>query len=143
MPEMHAPQQNHLLAAWPTEDYERILPNLELVSLALGQVLYESDVQMRYVYFPVDSTVSLLNVMEDGSPVEIAIVGNEGLVGISLLIGGQTTPDRAMVKTSGYAYRLEGLLLKDVFFHADLMQQQLLRYTQALLSQMAHCCVIP
>ncbi|MBS1218199.1 MAG: cAMP-binding protein, partial [Proteobacteria bacterium] len=104
----HDPRQNHLLAALPEDEYARLLPNLELIPMPLGQVLYESGEQMRYVYFPTDSIVSLLYVMEDGASAEIAVVGNEGLVGVSLFMGGETTPSRAIVQSTGHAYRLKG-----------------------------------
>ncbi|MDO9635989.1 MAG: Crp/Fnr family transcriptional regulator, partial [Thiobacillus sp.] len=96
MPDPFHPRQNHLLAALPDEEYERLLPNLQQVPMPLGQVLYESGEQMRHVYFPVDAIVSMLYVMEDGASAEIAIVGNEGVVGVSLFMGGETTPSRAV-----------------------------------------------
>ena len=140
------PRQNHLLAALPEEEYARLLPNLELIPMPLGQVLYESGEQMRYVYFPTDSIVSLLYVMEDGASAEIAVVGNEGLVGVSLFMGGETTPSRAIVQSTGHAYRLKGHLLKEEFGRvggrrAGILHDLLLRYTQALLTQMAQTAV--
>ncbi len=129
MPSTHDPRQNHLLGALPAEDYDRILANLELIPMPLGESLYESGIQMGYVYFPINSIVSLLYVMEDGSSAEIAVVGNEGVVGVSLFMGGETTPSRAVVQSEGHAYRMRGPLLK------------LLRYTQALLTQMAQTAV--
>ncbi len=141
MTELHSPRQNHLLAALPDEEYERITANLELVPMTLGEVLYESGIQMRHVYFPLDAIVSLLYVMEDGASAEIAIVGNEGVVGVSLFMGGETTPSRAVVQSAGYAFRLKGQLLKDEFFRVGPMQRLLLRYTQALLTQMAQTAV--
>jgi CRP-like cAMP-binding protein len=141
MPSAHDPRQNHLLCALPAADYERILPNLELIVLPLGVALYESGVQMSYVYFPINSIVSLLYVMEDGSSAEIAVVGNEGIVGVSLFMGGETTPSRAVVQSAGHAYRLRGPLLKSEFYRAGPMQRLLLRYTQALLTQMAQTAV--
>jgi CRP-like cAMP-binding protein len=137
----HDPRQNHLLRALPAGEAERLLPLLELVPLGLGQVLYESGSKLRHVYFPTTSIVSLLYVMEDGSSAEIAVVGNEGLVGISLFMGGETTPSRAVVQSAGYAYRLKGQLLKDEFTRAAALQHLLLRYTQALLTQMAQTAV--
>src|ERR1039457_4521737 len=101
---LHDPKQNHLLAALPAADYERLLPHLEQVPLGLGWALYESGSQQGYVYFPMDSIVSLLNVLEDGHSAEIAVVGNEGLVGIALFMGGESTPNRAVVQSAGYAY---------------------------------------
>jgi CRP-like cAMP-binding protein len=141
MPAPHDPHQNRLLNALPPEEYARILTNLELVPIALGDVLYEPGIQMRYVYFPTNSIVSLLYVMEDGSSAEIAVVGNEGVVGISLFMGGETTSSRAVVQSAGQAYRLRGQMLKDEFYRAGPMQQLLLRYTQALLTQMAQTAV--
>jgi CRP-like cAMP-binding protein len=135
-----------LLAALPEEEYVRLLPNLERVPMPLGQVLYESGEQMRYVYFPVDAIVSMLYVMEDGASAEIAVVGNEGVVGVSLFMGGETTPSRAVVQSSGHAYRLKGQLLKEIFHRAGgrragVFHDLLLRYTQALLTQMAQTAV--
>lgn len=137
----HDPRQNHLLAALPADEYACILPNLELVSMPLGEALYEAGSQMRHVYFPTTSIVSLLYVMEDGASAEIAIVGNEGIVGVSLFMGGETTTSRAVVQSAGYGYRLKAQLLKDEFFHAGPMQRLLLHYTQALLTQMAQTAV--
>jgi CRP-like cAMP-binding protein len=137
----HDPHQNHLLAALPADEYARILPNLELVIMPLGEALYESGSQMRHVYFPTTSIVSLLYVMADGASAEIAIVGNEGVVGVSLFMGGETTTSRAVVQSAGHGYRLKAPLLKDEFFHAGPMQRLLLRYTQALLTQMAQTAV--
>ena len=134
-------RQNHLLAALPDDELERLNPHLELVPLLLGAVLYESGEQMRHVYFPADAIISLLYVMEDGASAEIAVVGNEGIVGISLFMGGETTPSRAIVQSAGHAYRLKGQLLKDEFYRAGPMQHLLLRYTQALLTQMSQTAV--
>ncbi len=141
MSSLSDPRQNHLLAALPEEDYAYFSPFLEGVQMPLGEVLYESGMQMRHVYFPVDSIVSLLYVMEDGSSAEIAVVGNEGIVGVSLFMGGETTPSRAVVQSAGNAYRLKGQFLKNEFFRAGPMQHLLLRYTQALLTQMAQTAV--
>ena len=141
MTESKRPLQNHLLAALPDEIYERLLPNLELVSMPLGEVVYESGVQMRYVFFPVTAIVSLLYVLEDGASAEIAIVGHEGVVGISLFMGGESTPSRAAVQSAGEAYRLPGRILKAEFERGGPMQHLLLRYTQALLTQMAQTAV--
>lgn len=137
----HDPRLNHLLAALPEEDYARLLPHLELVPLPLGHVLHESGMQMRHVYFPTTSIVSLLYVMEDGASAEIAIVGNEGVVGVALFMGGESTTSRAVVQSAGHAYRMKAQLLKDEFYHAGPMQRLLLRYTQALLTQMAQTAV--
>ena len=119
----------------------RLFPHLELVPMPLGHVLYEPGIQMRHVYFPTTSIVSRLCVMEDGASAEIAVVGNEGIVGVSLFMGGETTPSRAVVQSAGHAYRLKGQLLKDEFYLAGPMQRLLLRYTQALLTQMAQTAV--
>jgi CRP-like cAMP-binding protein len=134
-------QHNHLLAALATSDLEPLTPHLELVSLPLGEALYESGKMLRHVYFPIDSIVSLLNVMADGASAEIAVVGNDGVVGVSLFMGGETTPSRAVVQSAGYAYRLEGAVLKAEFNRAGALQHLLLRYTQALLTQMAQTAV--
>jgi CRP-like cAMP-binding protein len=136
-----APLQNHLLAALPADEYARIVPALELVTMPLGEALYESGAQMRHVYFPTTAIVSLLYVMEDGSSAEIAVVGYEGIVGVSLFMGGETTPSRAVVQSAGHGYRMRGQLLKDEFYRAGPMQRLLLRYTQALLTQMAQTAV--
>jgi CRP-like cAMP-binding protein len=136
-----SPQQNHLLAALPAADYQRLLPHLKLVPMPLGEVLYESGIVLRHVYFPTDSIVSLLYVMVDGASAEIAVVGNEGVIGVSLFMGGETTSSRAVVQSAGHAYRLEGALLKEEFTRAGAMQHLLLRYTQALLTQMAQTAV--
>ncbi|NDU91311.1 MAG: Crp/Fnr family transcriptional regulator [Ferrovum sp.] len=141
MPDQLSPRQNHLLSALPPADFARLLPHLELVSMPLGEALYESGTHMRHVYFPTDSIVSLLYVMEDGSSAEIAVVGNEGVVGVSLFMGGETTTSRAVVQSAGHAYRLQGQRLKDEFFRSGPMQHLLLRYTQALLTQMAQTAV--
>jgi len=135
------PRQNHLLAALPQSEFERLAPHLELVSLALGEVLYESGGRLNHVYFPTDSIVSLLYVMEDGSSAEIAVVGNEGILGISLFMGGETTPSRAVVQSEGSGYRLPAQLLKREFNRAGPMMLLLLRYTQALITQMSQTAV--
>lgn len=135
------PRQNLLLARLPVEEYERLLPSLEHVSMELGQVLHEPGRSMQYVYFPTTAIVSLVCVMEDGNSAEIALVGNDGIVGVSLLLGGETTPSRALVQSAGDAYRLKGQLLKNEFYRAGPMQRLLLRYTQALLTQMAQTAV--
>ena len=137
----HEPRQNNLLAALPAEECERLFPHLEPVPIRLGQSLYEPGRRMHHVYFPTASIVSLLCVMEDGASAEIAVVGNEGIVGVSLFMGGETTPSRAVVQSAGHAYRLKGQRLKDEFYRAGPMQRLLLRYTQALLTQMAQTAV--
>ena len=139
--ERQVPQQNHLLEALPASDYERLAPHLELIPMKLGEVLYEPGVQLRYVYFPTTSIVSLLYVMENGASAEIAIVGNEGILGISLFMGGETTPSRAVVQSAGYGYRLKAQMLKDEFQRFGPMLHLLLRYTQALITQMAQTAV--
>jgi CRP-like cAMP-binding protein len=136
-----APPYSKLLAALPSEIRERLRPQLELVSLELGASVYEAGGQQAYVYFPTNSIISLLNVMKNGSSAEIAIVGNEGLVGISLFMGGDTTPSRAVVQSAGHAYRLKSKLLKEEFENGGALQHLLLRYTQALITQMAQTAV--
>jgi len=135
------PLQNHLLAAFPTGEQERLLPHLQLVPMPLGKVLYESGDVLRFVYFPTDSIISLLYVLADGASAEISVVGNEGLIGIALFMGGETTPSRAIVQSAGFAYRLNGQALKDEFHRNGAVQQLLLRYTQALITQMAQTAV--
>jgi CRP-like cAMP-binding protein len=141
MPNIHQQRQNHLLAALSAEEYERLVPNLELVPMPLGHVLYESGSELRSVYFPTTAIVSLLYVMLDGASAEIAVVGNEGLIGVALFMGGETMPNRAVVQSAGHAYRLNGQLLKEEFNRSDGLQHLLLRYTQALLTQMAQTAV--
>jgi CRP-like cAMP-binding protein len=135
------PARNHLLAALPREDFARLEPHLELVPLPLGWAVYESGGQQGYVYFPTTAIVSLLYVMADGDSAEIAVVGNDGLVGIALFMGGETTPSRAVVQSEGQGYRLKGLLLKGEFERGGELQHLLLRYTQALITQMAQTAV--
>jgi len=137
----HTPNQNHLLAALPTAEFERLAPNLELVPMPLGEVLYESGGKLQHVYFPTTSIVSLHYVIENGSTAEIAGVGNEGIVGISLFMGGNSTPSRAIVQTAGYGYRLNAQLMMEEFNRAGLMMRLLLRYTQALMTQMSQTAV--
>src|SRR5438445_6524475 len=140
-PQRHNPYQNHLLNALPTSDYERLASHLELIPMRLGEVLYEPGVQLRHVYFPTTSIVSLLYVMENGASAEIAIVGNEGILGISLFMGGETTPSRAVVQSAGHGFRLKAQLLKNEFGRFGPMLHLLLRYTQALITQMAQTAV--
>jgi CRP-like cAMP-binding protein len=135
------PQRNRLLTALPPAERERIERHLQFVPLPLGRVLYESGDVLRHVYFPTDSIVSLLYVMEDGASAEIAIVGNEGTIGIALFMGGETTPNRAIVQSGGYAFRMPGQLFKDEFHRNGALQILLLRYTQALITQMAQTAV--
>jgi len=137
----HDPQQNYLLAALSPAERERIYPHLQLVPMSLSKVLYESGDVLRHVYFPTDSIVSLLYVLADGASAEISVVGNEGLIGIALFMGGDTTPSRAIVQSAGKAYRLIGQQLKDEFHRNGKLQLLLLRYTQALITQMAQTAV--
>ena len=130
------PNQNHLLAALPPAEFERLAQYLELVALPLGEVLYEPGGQLLHAYFPTSAIVSLHYVMETGASAETAGVGNEGMVGISLFMGGDTTPSSAVAKTAGNAYRLETSVLMQEFERAGLLQRLLLRYTQALITQM-------
>ena len=137
----HSPKQNHLLDALPAADYARLLPHLELVPMPLGWAVYEAGGQMRYLYFPTTSIVSLLYVLENGASAEIAITGNEGLVGISLFMGGESTPSRAVVQSKGNGYRLRASVLKTEFALGGSLQYLSLRYTQALITQMAQTAV--
>jgi CRP-like cAMP-binding protein len=137
----HSPNQNHLLAALPISEFERIAPHLELVAMPLGEVLYESGGQLQHAYFPTTAIVSLHYVMENGASSEIAGVGNEGVLGISLFMGGNTTPSRAIVQTAGHGYRLKGRLLVDEFNRAGPVMRLMLRYTQALITQMSQTAV--
>jgi CRP-like cAMP-binding protein len=132
---------NQLLRALPAEDFERLRPNIEPVTLKLGEVLYEPGGRMRYVYFPTTAIVSLLYVMADGASAEIAIVGNEGILGISLFMGGESTPSRAVVQSAGQGYRMRAAVLKDEFGRFGVLMHLLLRYTQALITQMAQTAV--
>lgn len=132
---------NHLLNALPLEEYERFEPYLEPVPLTLGEVLYESGDQMRHAYFPTTAIVSLLYVLENGSSAEIAVVGNEGILGIALFMGGHTTPSRAVVQSKGWAYRLKADVLLREFNRGGPTQNLLLRYTQALITQMTQTAV--
>lgn len=137
----HGIQQNYLLSALPLEIVEQLRPKLKLVELPLGKVLYESGGRLRKVYFPTTAIVSLLYLTAEGASAEIAVVGNEGIVGVSLFMGGETTPSRAVVQSAGHAYELTGEVLKAEFSRAGALQQLLLRYTQALLTQMAQTAV--
>jgi CRP-like cAMP-binding protein len=135
------PKGNYLLAALPEDSFKLLLPFLEGVALPLGKVLYESGGEQRYVYFPTSSIVSLLYVLADGSSAEIAVTGSEGLVGISLFMGGETTPSRAVVQSAGQGYRLKGEVLRKEFESGGALQHLLLRYTQALITQMTQTAV--
>ena len=141
MPKLFSPTQNHLLGALGESEREHLFSHLELVPMRLGEVIYESGSQLEHVYFPTDCIISLLYVMEDGASAEIAIVGCEGMVGVALFMGGESTPSRAVVQSAGHAYRLSGKLVKEEFVRAGAMQYLLLRYTQALLTQMAQTAV--
>ena len=132
---------NDLLASLPTDEWKRWAPLLECVDMPLGQVLYESGIALSYVYFPITSIVSLLYVMENGASAEIAVVGNEGIVGISLFMGGESTPSRAVVQSAGVGCRLKAPLMKAEFDRAGPVLHLLLRYTQALITQMAQTAV--
>ena len=135
------PNQNHLLAALPSAEFERLAAYLEYVPLTLGTFLYEPGEPLRYAYFPTSAIVSIHHTMESGASAESAGVGNEGMVGVSLFMGDGTTASSAMVQTAGHAYRLEARLLKQEFDRAGLLQRLLLRYTQALMTQMAQTAV--
>ena len=141
MPAPNHPAQNLLLAALPAAQFEHFSRQLELIPMPLGKVIYESGTHQDYVYFPTDCIVSLLYVMEDGDSAEIAVVGKEGIVGVSLFMGGETMPNRALVQSAGSAYRLNASLLKGEFKLGRSLQHLLLRYTQALLTQMAQTAV--
>jgi CRP-like cAMP-binding protein len=135
------PTGNHLLARLPQEEYERLLPHLEHVSFALGEVVYESGGQMGYIYFPTTAIISLLYMMENGSSAEMGVAGNEGLVGIALFMGGNTVPNRAVVQSAGEAFRMNAQMLQEEFARGGMFQRLLLRYTQALMTQMSQTAV--
>ncbi len=135
------PKKNHLLAALAGQEWQRWEPHLEYVEMPLGQVIYESGKTLNHVYFPTTSIVSLLYVMENGSSAEIAVVGNEGLVGVSLFMGGDSTPSRAVVQSAGYGFRLKAIVMKVEFDRSGPVLHLLLRYTQALITQMAQTAV--
>ena len=139
--EKHSPKQNHLLAALPGAVYARLLPDLEIVDMPLGRALYEAGSTMEHVYFPTTSIVSLLYVMVDGASAEIAVTGFDGLVGISLFMGGESTPSRAVVQSAGFGYRLRAAVLKKEFNLGGELNHLALRYTQALITQMAQTAV--
>lgn len=135
------PNQNHLLAALPTAEFERLLPHLEYVPMRLGEVLSESGDSMSHAYFPTTAIVSVHYVMESGASAEVAGIGNEGMLGLALFMGGQSTPSRALVQTAGYGYRLRSKALMDEFNRGGLLQRLLLRYVQALFTQTAQTAV--
>jgi CRP-like cAMP-binding protein len=141
MPGIAFPLQNHILKALPSAERARLLPHLRLVRLPLGAVLYEAGDLLGHIYFPTDSIVSLLYVLQDGSSAEISVVGNDGVIGVSLFMGGETTTSRAIVQSGGFAYRLSGRRLKQEFERRGETMHILLRYTQALLTQMAQTAV--
>lgn len=141
MPQPTDPRQNLLLAALPDAEWQRWQRGLEPVDLPLGKVLYESGMPLSHVYFPTSAIVSLLYVMEDGASAEIAVVGLEGLVGISLFMGGDTTPSRAVVQSAGQGFRLKAAEMRAEFERAGPVMHLLLRYTQALITQMAQTAV--
>src|SRR4030081_1293431 len=141
MPGSHFPQQNYLLAAMSPAEQARLYPHLRLVPMPLGEVLYESGDVLRHVYFPTDCIVSLLYVLKDGASAEIAVVGNDGAIGMALFMGGETTTNRAIVQSAGSAYRLTGARLKEEFQRHGETLHILLRYTQALITQMAQTAV--
>lgn len=134
-------RKNKLLASLPDEEFERWHPHLEPFEFTLGLVLYESGIVLSHVYFPTTAIVSLLNVMKDGSSAEVAVVGNEGIVGISLFMGGESTPSRAVVQSSGSGFRLKSRMIKEEFSRSVPVLHLLLRYTQALITQMAQTAV--
>ena len=140
-PQAPDPKKNSLLAALPDAEWQRWLQGLELVEMPLGQVLYESGSTLSHVYFPTTAIVSLLYVMENGASAEIAVVGNEGLVGVSLFMGGESTPSRAVVQSAGHGFRLEAQTMKTEFDRAGPVLHLLLRYTQALITQMSQTAV--
>ncbi len=135
------PSANRLLGALSPAEQARIFPHLQLVQMPLGKVIYESGGTLRHVYFPINSIISLLYVLEDGASAEIALVGHEGLVGVSLFMGGDTTPSRAVVQSAGAAYRLPARRMQDEFHEDSTIQALLLRYTQALITQMSQTAV--
>ncbi|PPD40830.1 MAG: Crp/Fnr family transcriptional regulator [Methylobacter sp.] len=141
MADLNCPRQNHLINSLTEETYQRLLPQLELVQMPLGHVIYESGDELRYAYFPANCIVSLLYVMENGASAEIAVVGKEGMVGVALFMGGSSMPNRAVVQSEGYAYRLRGQLMLKEFNRYGVFMHLLLRYTQALITQMAQTAV--
>lgn len=136
-----SPRENHLLGALPSDAWQRLLPHLELVRLKLGDVVYECGGKLSHAYFPTSAIVSLLYVLEDGASAEIAVVGNDGMLGVALFMGGETMPNRAVVQSEGYAYRLRSQLLKNEFNRFGSMERLLLRYSQSLLTQMSQTAV--
>jgi CRP-like cAMP-binding protein len=141
MPAKHTPRQNHLLATLPDAVYERLLADLELVPMELGEIVYKSGSELHYLYFPTTCIISLVYVMANGASAEIAVTGFEGLVGIAVFLGGHTTPNQAVVQSAGHAYRIRGQVIKLEFDQGGPLQHLLLLYTQALTSQMAQTAV--
>ncbi|QFY43501.1 Crp/Fnr family transcriptional regulator [Candidatus Methylospira mobilis] len=141
MTDTHHPRQNHLLDTLPEQDYKLLFPHMELVPMPLGDVLYESGDELCHAYFPTTCIVSLLYVMESGASAEIAVVGNEGIIGVALFMGGGTMPNRAVVQSAGYAYRLRASLIQQECGRNGPLLRLLLRYTQALITQMAQTAV--
>jgi CRP-like cAMP-binding protein len=141
MSESRVPPHNHLLDGLSLEERNRLFPHLQLVAMPLGKVLYEPGDVLRHAYFPIDCIVSMLHVMGNGASAEISIVGNDGVIGVALFMGGETTSSRAIVQSAGYAYQLVSKRLKDEFHRNGELQISLLRYTQALITQMAQTAV--
>ena len=141
MPALQGAQQNYLLTSLPTKEQERLGKHIESVQLSLGEVIYESGGDLGHVYFPTTAIVSLMYLMENGASAEIAVVGNDGIVGIALFMGGESMPNRAVVQSAGHAFRLSGQILKKEFRRGGTLQRSLLRYTQALLTHMAQTAV--
>jgi len=141
MPTPESPRQNHLLAALPETDFQRLSPHLESVSLPLALAIFEPGRKLRHLYFPTSGIVSLLYAMESGASTEIAVIGNEGAVGIALFMGGESTPNRAVVQSAGHGFRLKADVLKVEFDRGGALQHLLLRYTQALIAQMTQTAV--
>lgn len=135
------PRRNRLLAVLPEVDFARLAPGLKLVVMPLGTVLYEPGIMLNHVDFPTTAIISLLYVMTNGASAEIAVVGNEGVIGVSLFMGGESTPSRAVVQSAGHAYRLSGQMVKEEFNRGGAVQHLLLRYTQALITQMSQTAV--
>jgi len=141
MPSLHNPKQNHLINALPADAFERLSPDFELAPMELGESLYESGGRLTHVYFPTTSIASVLYVMRNGASAEIAVVGNEGVLGVALFMGGETTPSRGVVQSAGYGYRLRAQQLQEEFNRGGPLLRLLLRYTQALITQMAQTAV--
>jgi CRP-like cAMP-binding protein len=141
MAEAHDPRQNHLLELLPKPEFERISPFLEGIAMPLGSVLYEPGGELSHAYFPTTAIISLLYVMEDGASAEISVIGKEGLVGVALFMGGDTMPNRAVVQSAGYGYRLRARILRDECTRNGPMLSIMLRFTQALITQMAQTAV--